>query len=206
MTTPDGEPESFRNRPRRRGAALEEAIIDAVTAELAEVGYAGMTMESVARRAGTGKVSIYRRWPSRLALAIEAAYRLIELPEPPPEPSSLRADLMAWLTAIARQMAGPAGEAFRGIVAESLTQAGQGRLADVTRGTGSEQFRQILDRARRRSEPVRDDLAPLLGQVPSSLLQHRFLVHHEVDQDYIEQLVDDVVIPLITRPHPPTLA
>lgn len=199
MTTAAGEPESFRNRPRRRGAALEEAIIDAVTAELAEVGYAGMTMESVARRAGTGEVSVYRRWPTRLALAIEAAYRLIELPEPPPEPSTLRADLVAWLTAIAQQMAGPAGEAFRGIVAESLSQTGHGRLADVTRGTGSGQFRQLLDRARRRGEPVRDDLPALLEQVPSSLLQHRFLVHHEVDQDYIEQLIDDVVMPLITR-------
>ncbi|MFT4215710.1 MAG: TetR/AcrR family transcriptional regulator [Micropruina sp.] len=190
--------ESFRNRPRRRGAALEEAIIDAVTAELTEVGYAGMTMESVARRAGTGKVAIYRRWPTRLALAIEAAYRLMDLPEPPPEPSTLRADLVAWLTAVAGQMAGPAGEAFRGIVAESLTHVGRGRLADVTRGTSLEQFRQILDRARQRGEPVRDDLTPMQERVPSSLLQHHYLTHHLVDQDYIEHLIDEVVIPLIT--------
>ncbi|HET6737281.1 MAG TPA: helix-turn-helix domain-containing protein, partial [Kribbella sp.] len=59
---------------RRRGAALEEAILRAAVEELQEVGYRELTMDGVAARAGTSKNVIYRRWPSRAALCV-AAYR-----------------------------------------------------------------------------------------------------------------------------------
>ena len=59
---------------RRRGAALERAILDATAAELGERGYAGLTMDRVAQRAGTNKNAIYRRWSNRAVLAL-AAYR-----------------------------------------------------------------------------------------------------------------------------------
>src|SRR5882757_6165421 len=59
---------------RRRGAVLEEAILRAAVDELTESGYPGLTMDRVAKRAGTNKNAIYRRWPNRLALGV-AAYR-----------------------------------------------------------------------------------------------------------------------------------
>src|SRR5215813_5945147 len=59
-------------RHRRRGEALEGAIYDAVVDELAEVGYAAFTIESVAARAKTGKASIYRRWQTKQDLVIDA--------------------------------------------------------------------------------------------------------------------------------------
>ena len=52
-------------RTRRRGAELEGVILRAAAEELTESGYAGLTMDRVARRAGTNKNTIYRRWPSR---------------------------------------------------------------------------------------------------------------------------------------------
>src|SRR5213592_3320126 len=65
---------TLRAMGRRRGAALEEAILRAAMEELTETGYATLTMERVARRAGTNKNAIYRRWPNRAALGI-AAYQ-----------------------------------------------------------------------------------------------------------------------------------
>ena len=59
-------------RGRRRGAALVEAIHRAVLEELAEHGYADLTMESVAARARTGKTSIYRRWRTKRDLVLDA--------------------------------------------------------------------------------------------------------------------------------------
>src|SRR5690242_4950865 len=59
-------------RHRRRGPALERAIHEAVLAELSEIGYAGLTIESVASRARTGKASIYRRWPTKQQLVMDA--------------------------------------------------------------------------------------------------------------------------------------
>jgi AcrR family transcriptional regulator len=65
-----------RPRPgptRRRGAELEQAILRAALDELAETGYSGLAMDRVARRAGTNKNAIYRRWPSRAVAHGEAA-------------------------------------------------------------------------------------------------------------------------------------
>ena len=64
-----------RTRPRRRGV-LNSAIFQATLAELADVGYSRLTKERVAERAGASKASLYRRWPSRMELAIDAAYHL----------------------------------------------------------------------------------------------------------------------------------
>ena len=59
MTTGTGDAQ------RKRGAALEDAILEAAYAELSEVGYSAFSVEGVAARARTGKASIYRRWPTK---------------------------------------------------------------------------------------------------------------------------------------------
>ncbi|MEU4744544.1 helix-turn-helix domain-containing protein, partial [Actinosynnema sp. NPDC023658] len=61
--------EDHRKQPRRRGEELNAAIYRATLEELAEVGYAKLTMERVAERARTGKAALYRRWSSRMELA-----------------------------------------------------------------------------------------------------------------------------------------
>lgn len=189
-----------RKRPRRRGAVLEDAIVTAAIEELREVGYAAMTMDSVARRASAGKVSVYRRWPSRVELAMEAAYRLVGEPPLPAEPSSLREDLLAVLRYMAEQMAGPAGQALRGIVSESLHDADAARVAHLSRGDSARKVRDVLRRAEARGEPVDPDPSPIRIQAPAALLQHHFLTHGApVGQAYLVSLVDDVALPLLLR-------
>ena len=76
-------------RPASGGAVLRQRVTDAITeaafAELAEGGYARMSMEAVARRAGVGKAALYRRWPSKLAMVTELIRTRVidELPLPP---------------------------------------------------------------------------------------------------------------------------
>ena len=57
---------------RRRGAALEDAILKAAWAELLDYGYGGFTMEAVAKRAGTSRPVLARRWENRSDLAVAA--------------------------------------------------------------------------------------------------------------------------------------
>ena len=57
-------------KTRRRGAELEEALLEAAWQELEERGYAGLTMENVATRAGTSRPVIARRWRSKAELTI----------------------------------------------------------------------------------------------------------------------------------------
>jgi AcrR family transcriptional regulator len=60
------------SRSRRRGQALDDALLDAAWDELVERGYGRFTIEAVAARAGTSRPVIYRRWPTRSDLAIAA--------------------------------------------------------------------------------------------------------------------------------------
>ncbi len=61
---------SSAGRPRSEEA--HQAILDATLALLSEVGFSALTVEGVANRAGVGKATIYRRWPSKLPLVVEA--------------------------------------------------------------------------------------------------------------------------------------
>lgn len=98
MTTRADEPQP---RPRRRapaGAAVlredvTEAIRAAVFEELAGVGYARMSIEGIARRAGVGKTAVYRRWPSKLHLVLDVVSALAVQGLPAPDTGSLEGDL-----------------------------------------------------------------------------------------------------------------
>lgn len=88
-------------RPRRRtpaGAAVlrpdvTEAIRAAVFEELASVGYARMSIEGIARRAGVGKTAVYRRWRSKLHLVLDVVSAIAVQGLPAPDTGSLEADL-----------------------------------------------------------------------------------------------------------------
>ncbi|MEU0228779.1 TetR/AcrR family transcriptional regulator [Streptomyces sp. NPDC006284] len=99
MTTNADEPQP---RPGRRrapaGAAVlredvTEAIRAAVFEELAAVGYARMSIEGIARRAGVGKTAVYRRWRSKLHLVLDIVSALAVQGLPAPDTGSLEGDL-----------------------------------------------------------------------------------------------------------------
>jgi AcrR family transcriptional regulator len=94
------------HRTRRRGKELEDALYDATLAELAAVGYGGLTMEGIAARARTGKAALYRRWTCKHDL-VQAAllYALPPTPEPRTDRSA-RDNLMAVFAAHCDVLAG----------------------------------------------------------------------------------------------------
>ncbi|MEU1182643.1 TetR/AcrR family transcriptional regulator [Streptomyces sp. NPDC005820] len=113
MTTNAGEPQA---KPRRRapaGAAVlredvTEAIRAAVFEELATVGYARMSIEGIARRAGVGKTAVYRRWRSKLHLVLDLLSALAVQGLPAPETGSLEGDLRMLYEVTSRALRHPA--------------------------------------------------------------------------------------------------
>lgn len=85
-----------RPRGRPRSAEAHRAILEATLDLLAEVGYGRLTIEGVAARAGVGKTTIYRRWPSKPALVVAVAERLAEKVRRP-DTGSTRRDLVLLL-------------------------------------------------------------------------------------------------------------
>jgi AcrR family transcriptional regulator len=63
-------------RGRKRDASRDADILDAALDVLGEAGYAGMTIEGIAARVGAGRGTLYRRWPSKAELALDAVARL----------------------------------------------------------------------------------------------------------------------------------
>lgn len=87
-------------RGRPRSPEAHQAIVSATCDLLLEMGYEGLSIEGVAARAGVGKQTVYRWWPSKSALVTEAVLegRLPISGEPPPDTGDLRTDLSTWLT------------------------------------------------------------------------------------------------------------
>src|SRR5438270_10407102 len=94
---PAQQPVALPRRPGRpRSAQAHQAILDAAPDLLADVGFEAMSVEGVAARAGVGKTTIYRRWPTKELLVIEAV-RSIHAEHPILDTGNLRGDLRTLL-------------------------------------------------------------------------------------------------------------
>lgn len=108
-----------RRPGRPRDARADEAILAAAAAVLAEQGPAGFTVDAVAARAGCGKATIYRRWPSRAHLMLETSQRA-GVEHDDPDTGSVADDLVALLTNLADKMSSsPVG----GLIAATIAEA-----------------------------------------------------------------------------------
>lgn len=81
---------------RPRDHRLDDAILEAATAVFVERGYNAASLSEIARRAGLGTPAIYRRWPTKVALAFDVVERSAT-PDPIPDTGSIRADLIAFV-------------------------------------------------------------------------------------------------------------
>jgi AcrR family transcriptional regulator len=86
-------PDEARRPGRPRDARADVAILNATFFELAENGYAGLSMDKVAARAGVSKATIYRRWPSREALILDAWRAVDPAEHSKPDTGDIRTDL-----------------------------------------------------------------------------------------------------------------
>src|ERR1700689_5196433 len=102
---------SGAQRGRPRSPEADRAILTAAVELLADRGLAAMSIEEVAARAGVGKATIYRRWPSKGLLALDAFVASFLAAQPPPDTGTLRGDLIAalhaWVRAVTQTPMGP---------------------------------------------------------------------------------------------------
>src|SRR5580698_2320071 len=103
---------------RPRSERSHRAILDAASKLLEERGFADLTIDEVAQRAGVSKPTIYRRWPTKGTLVFEAFSGDFLARQPLPDTGSLRGDLLAALRAWIRVVKGTVtGRTLRGLIA-----------------------------------------------------------------------------------------
>ncbi|HEY5221668.1 MAG TPA: TetR/AcrR family transcriptional regulator [Microbacteriaceae bacterium] len=189
-----------RARTRRRGAALTAAIYEATLTELTRHGYAALTMETVAKRAHTGKASLYRRWPTRTELVMDAVYDALPTEQLVPETGTLRGDLIEMLTTAMVPLSGALGDALRALHGEALIDADQARrVRDYSRDGAVESLRTIVMRAVARGELDGTHVTRRRLEAGPSILRNHFLFR-ELDGFDVVELVDEVIVPLLNAP------
>jgi AcrR family transcriptional regulator len=99
-----------RGKGRPRSATADRAILDATREALADLGWGGLTMGDVAARAGVAKTTLYRRWPSKNELVVDAVASLFDELEMA-DLGSLRADIAATVSRFADLLARPESQA-----------------------------------------------------------------------------------------------
>ncbi|MFI6638424.1 TetR/AcrR family transcriptional regulator [Streptomyces sp. NPDC050504] len=185
---------------RRRGEALEAAILDAAWEELSERGYANLTVDSVARRAGTSKPVLYRRWADKQKLVEAAAVRRnVTRLTAPADTGSLRGDLIATLTE-ASEKQGPLLVRLSLLLADYFaeTETSFAELRETTVAGRPSGRDEIMERAVARGEidPVR--LTPRIAALPFDLVRSETLMTlRPVPPEVIEEIVDTIFLPLV---------
>ena len=140
---------------RPRSEEAHKAILDATLELLVEVGFSALTVEGVATRAGVGKATIYRRWPSKLPLVVEAFSQLPSMEEV--DTGNLVEDLTQMLRGYLQLFnATPLGAVLPSLAGERAHNPELSELFDpVTRGR-RQPLVHVLQRAVDRGELAKD--------------------------------------------------
>ncbi|MEN0128517.1 MAG: TetR/AcrR family transcriptional regulator [Brevundimonas sp.] len=202
----DGVVDAPARRPgRRRDDSKDDAILVAARDLIAERGYEGMTMDAVAERAGTGKATVYRRWPSKVELTVDAVVcgrQFLLTADDVPDTGSLRGDLMSIRTA-------QRSDARNDELMHGLHQAAQAepRVAAVFHEqfviARTELMRALLERAKQRGEiaPGRD-LDMIATVAPAMIAYQKVVAGQKAGPDFVQRMIDTVIVPLATGSSP----
>jgi AcrR family transcriptional regulator len=195
------------SRGRPRSERSHRAILDAANELLAERGLVELTIDEVAQRAGVGKTTIYRRWPTKGTLVFEAFATDYLNRQPLPDTGSFRGDLLAALRSFIRLVKGTVtGRTLVGLVAEvqrdpELAEIWRERFVSRVRA----QHRVMVDRAVERGEASPDTDPEVVLDLVFGAAYHRLLQSHLVLSDrFARTVVDTVVAGVQPRGEQPT--
>ena len=195
-----GAREARLRRPGGRSARVRAAAFAATLTELTELGYSALSLESVARRAGVHKTTLYRRWGTREELVLEAMLERAGERISVPDTGSLRADLLELARTAAANASSPEVAAMARAVAAQAPF--DDRLAAANRQFWKERLAldgAIVERAIERGEvPVGTPPGPVIEAVLGPIHLRLLLTGEQVDRRFLERTVD-VVVAGVTR-------
>lgn len=193
MMSAMGDAATAAHRGRPRSAEADQAIAEATMELLSEDGWAGLTMNGVAHRAGVSTATLYRRYSSKEDLVCAAMRARADVTETP-DHGSLEADLRARLSKLVEKIRGDGGRMTQGLIGEVVRNP---RLADLFRNTlfaaGRDDLRRVLDRAVARGEIDEPEDVGLVDAVVVGPLFYRLLITGEP----VTARVVDKLLPLV---------
>ncbi len=177
----------------RRGATVVNVVLKATGEELNAVGYAALRVEDVAERAGVNKTSIYRRWPTKDQLVIDALRHVYEEQQFIPDTGDLREDMLQYIRHMIKQVKNPiprgamvtlhncSDPAIMPIARELLARARDVRVQIVQHGIERGELPATVD-------------PEIISDLFSAPILRRLLTFGEsVKPQYIEYVIDTVI-------------
>ncbi|MEU2158960.1 TetR/AcrR family transcriptional regulator [Streptomyces sp. NPDC019396] len=199
MTTEPGHP---RRTPAGAAVLREdvtEAIRSAVFEELATVGFARMSIEGIARRAGVGKTAVYRRWKSKLSLVLDLVSAFAAQGLPAPATGSLYGDVRALLEVASHALRHPvASQVIPDLLVESarnpeIAQAVRAALFDSQQGVAALVVRDAVARG---ELPESADPDRALDLIVGPLYWRLVVVRGDLPEGYLDDLAASAVAAL----------
>jgi len=195
MTNADANKRRPRGRPPGTAATAHDAILDAVYALLQEKSVRDLTIEEVAKRAGVGKPTIYRWWPSKAALVMDMFEERVAPQFRVSDAVTAEATIRRHVTLLIRLLNGFFGKVSAEIIAEGQSEPDvlreyRERYVLKRRALSHE----VIQRAKASGE-FREDMDPqLLIDMVYAPIYYRLLVGHEkLDRRFGDALVDCVM-------------
>ncbi len=191
-----------RRLGRRRDHTRDPEILAAAIDVLAEVGYDGMTLDMVAARARAGKATLYRRWPSKAELVIDAVacLRAADLEQVVlPDTGTLRGDLVAMIKPHSLEDGERKLKVMAGLMSmlsrtPELAEAANAAIVEPRAAVG----RALMKRAVERGEISASCDIETLSLISPSMAAYRLLILRKpVDRAFLVSLIDGVILPAV---------
>ena len=184
-----------RRRGRPRSARAHRAILDAFQAQLIQAGFADLRLEHVAAQAGVGKATIYRRWPSKEALALDLLMQLAAPHIAIEDVGDTRAELLAAVTNAMRAVTEtPFGPVIRALLSQIAINPALGDpfRASVVQGRRAEVAR-LIGRGISRGDLRADADVEVATELLVGPVYFRLMFGGELSQAFAERVVDAVL-------------
>jgi AcrR family transcriptional regulator len=187
------EPAPARGRPRSEQSRA--AVVRATSALLHEVGLRGMTTEQIAARSGASKATIYKWWPNKYGVAVDAFLSEMQLESPDPDTGSAKTDFTILLRGLCHFYSGPSGRVFAQLVGEAQFDAEVARqLRDGLVRSRREVLAKIWDRGVARGELRQDiDRDVAIDLIIGPALYRLMAGHAALDEATADSIVDTAI-------------
>jgi AcrR family transcriptional regulator len=180
---------------------LERAILDAALEQLSIVGWKGLTMEGVAAGAQTGKAAVYRRWPSKEDLVVDALQAGLPPFEEAPDLGDVREDLLALCRRAREAMFSRPGFALRAVIHECDPVQAERLHGVIVKGVVEPTVKllgEVIARGIERGE-VRPDAANsyVFDVIPAMMMYRSKMCASEWNDRDLEEMIDQLMVPLL---------
>jgi len=172
----------------------KETVLAAAYEMLSEAGLGGFSIDAVSRRSGVAKMTIYRHWPSRAALLLDACSRMAT-PAEVPATGDLRGDILQLASGVARQMQSKRWSSLLPSIIDAAERDPELAALHARQNAAvTAAFRAVIDRAKSSGElPDGVDTTAMIAMVMGPLVYRRWFSRETIEPAFVETVVDNAL-------------